>query len=229
MVRDNIARVREKIHLACKKVSRSPEEITLVCVTKGVEIDKIIQAIDCGINEIGENRVQEATGKYLKLKELSKENQNLSKVKWHLVGHLQTNKVNKALEMFDMIQSVDSLRLAKKIDSEAKKNNKIAEILLEVNTSLEESKFGVKEQETIGLIEEIFKLKNIQLSGLMTIGPFTSDENKIRQSFRSLRQLKEKTAKELSFLSMGMTDDYEIAIEEGSNMLRLGRAIFADA
>ncbi|MBM3251403.1 MAG: YggS family pyridoxal phosphate-dependent enzyme, partial [Candidatus Omnitrophica bacterium] len=212
------------------------EEITLVCVTKGAEIDKISQAIDCGISHIGENRIQEATDKYLKLKQLYKEPDKFSKIRWHMVGHLQTNKVDKAVEIFDLIQSVDSLRLAKKIDSEAKKNHKTCDILIEINTSGESSKFGLKEEESLGLIEEISKLKNIRLLGLMTIGPLSADENKIRQSFRSLRELKEKIAKEMSFpnvkmqyLSMGMTDDYRIAIEEGSNMIRLGRAIFHDA
>jgi pyridoxal phosphate enzyme (YggS family) len=236
MVKDNIARVKEKIHLTCKKLSRSPEDITLVCVTKGVAIDKISQAIDCGIIDIGENRIQEATDKYLQLKQLSKQSDKFFQIKWHMVGHLQTNKADKAVEMFNLIQSVDSLRLAKKIDDEAKKNNKTCDILIEVNTSGEASKFGAKEQELLVLAEEISKLKNIRLLGLMTVGPLTADENKIRQSFRSLRELKEKIAKEIAFsnvkmqyLSMGMTDDYQIAIEEGSNMLRLGRAIFADA
>jgi pyridoxal phosphate enzyme (YggS family) len=231
MIKDNIARVREKIYLACKKVSGSVDEITIVAVTKGVVKDKIIEAIDCGIRHIGENRIQEASDKYLQLKELSKK----SGVRWHMVGHLQTNKVKKALEMFDMIQSVDSLRLAEMISSEAQKYNKNVEILLEVNTSGEASKFGLEMDKVWELLPKISELKNIQVLGLMTIGPLTTDENKIRQSFSSLRKLKEQIAKSSSFsnvkmnyLSMGMTDDFQIAIEEGSNMLRLGRAIFAN-
>ena len=232
MIKDNIARIREKIDLSCKKVSRSPQDISIICVSKGVEIGKIAEAIDCGISEIGENRLQEAVDKHLSINSLSKE--RFSGVKWHMVGHLQTNKVKKALEIFNMIQSVDSLHLADKINSEAQKLNKIVDILLEVNTSGEETKYGIKEQETPALVEDISKLKNIRLLGLMTIGPFTPDENKIRKSFRSLRKLREKIAKKsfsnvnMEYLSMGMTDDYQIAVEEGSNMLRLGRAIFQD-
>ena len=233
MIKDNIARVREKIEITCKKVSKSAKDIELVCITKGQDIKSTIEAIDCGITDIGENRVQEASSKYLKLNELRNKSAKLPKIKWHMVGHLQTNKVKKAVEIFDMIQSVDSLRLAAEIDSQAEKIKKIVDILVEVNTSLDKSKFGIKTEEVFSLIEEISDLRNIQLLGLMTIGPLTSDESKIRQCFRSLRELKEKINKKLSFanvnmkyLSMGMTDDYTIAIEEGSNMLRLGRAIF---
>lgn len=235
MIKDNIERVREKINLACKKISRSADQISLVCVTKGIDVDSIIEAIDCGISEIGENRIQEAIDKYIRIKELSNKSDKLSNIKWHMVGHLQTNKVNKALDMFDMIQSVDSLRLAEKIDAEAAKRDKTADILLEINTSGEESKFGLKEEEVFSLIEQASKLKNTRVLGLMTIGPFTEDEAKIRGAFGRLRQLRDKINKETSFsnvkmqyLSMGMTDDYTIAIEEGSNMIRLGRAIFSN-
>jgi hypothetical protein len=233
MIKDNIARVKEIIRLACKRVSRSVEEITLVCITKGIETDKIIEVVNCGITDIGENRVQEAFSKYLEIKQLSEKFDKLSRIKWHMVGHLQTNKVAKALDMFDMIQSVDSLRLAERINSEAEKNKSIVDVLIEVNTSGEASKFGIKEKDAFSLTEAISKFKNIRILGLMTIGPFTSDKARIRQAFRNLRQLKEKLTKEISFsnlemryLSMGMTNDYVIAIEEGSNMIRLGRAIF---
>ncbi|MBM3248500.1 MAG: YggS family pyridoxal phosphate-dependent enzyme [Candidatus Omnitrophica bacterium] len=230
MIKDNIARLKERISLTAKKVSRSSDEIIIVAVTKGVMPEKIIEAIECGIKHIGENRIQEASDKYLQLKELCKK----SPVKWHMVGHLQTNKVKKALEMFDMIQSVDSLHLAEKINAEAATNNRTVDILIEVNTSGEASKFGLEKDKLSELVDKVSELRNIQVLGLMTVGPFSSDEDKIRNAFRALRQLKEQIAKNSSFsnikmdyLSMGMTDDYPIAIEEGSNMLRLGRAIFS--
>lgn len=232
MIKDNIARLKEEIYLAAKKSSRSPDEIEVVAVTKGVMVDKITEAMECGIQNIGENRIQEAADKYVQLNELCKKSQ----VKWHMVGHLQTNKVKKAMEVFDMIQSVDSLHLAEKINSEAGINNRTVDILIEVNTSGEKSKFGVEKDKVFELVEKLSELKNIQVLGLMTIGPLASDENIIRKAFSSLRQLREQIAKNLSFsnvkmnyLSMGMTDDYPIAIEEGSNMLRLGRAIFQNA
>ncbi|HOX54425.1 MAG: YggS family pyridoxal phosphate-dependent enzyme [Candidatus Omnitrophica bacterium] len=231
MIKDNIARIKERIYLAAKKVSRSSDEITIVAVTKGVIPEKIIEAVNSGIKHIGENRIQEAEDKYLRLKGLCKE----SGVKWHMIGHLQTNKVKKALEMFDMIQSVDSLRLAEKINSDASMNNRVVDILVEVNTSGEASKSGIENDKAFELMDKISALENIRISGLMTVGPLTSDENRIRQAFASLRKLKEQAAKNYSFsnikmnyLSMGMTDDYEIAIEEGSNMLRLGRAVFSN-
>jgi hypothetical protein len=231
MIKDNIARLKEKIYLASKKVSKSIDEISIVAVTKGVMPEKIIQAMDCGIKHIGENRIQEAFAKYLQLNELCKK----SNVKWHMVGHLQSNKVKKALEMFDMIQSVDSLHLAEKIDAEAATNNRTVDILIEVNTSGEASKFGLEKDKLSELVDKVSELRNIQVLGLMTVGPLSFDEDKIRDAFRGLRQLKEQIAKNSSFsnvkmnyLSMGMTDDYPIAIEEGSNMLRLGRAIFSD-
>lgn len=231
MIKDNIARIKEKIYLAAKKVSRSSDEIAIVAVTKGVIPEKIIEAINCGLKHIGENRIQEAEDKYLRLKGLCKE----SEVKWHMVGHLQTNKVKKALEMFDMIQSVDSLHLAEKINAEAEMDNRVVDILIEVNTSGEVSKSGIENDKAFELMDKISALENIRISGLMTVGPLTSDENSIRQAFSRLRHIKEQSAKnyslsnvKMNYLSMGMTDDYEIAIEEGSNMLRLGRAIFSD-
>ncbi len=229
MIKDNIARVRENIYLAAKKTFRSSDEITIVAVTKGAMVEKIVEVIDCGIQHIGENRIQEAADKYLQLKELCKK----FGVRWHMIGHLQTNKVKQALGMFDMIQSVDSLHLAEKINAEAGINSRSVDILIEVNTSGEASKFGAEKDKVLELMEKISAFKYIQVLGLMTIGPLTSDENRIRQAFGSLRQLKERLAQETSFsnvkmdyLSMGMTDDYAIAVEEGSNMLRIGRAVF---
>jgi len=200
-------------------------EIKIVCVSKGVDVDKILAVIEAGAKIIGENRVQEARKKYEYIK---------GKVEFHMIGHLQTNKVKYAVKMFDMIQSVDSVKLAKEIDKRAKAINKIQKTLVEVNTSGEESKYGISPSELPILLEEIEKLDNIQVLGLMTVGPLTEDENRIRNSFATLRKLRDEYRKKFSGniileeLSMGMTDDYRIAIEEGSTMIRIGRKIFGE-
>ncbi|OGC74456.1 MAG: YggS family pyridoxal phosphate enzyme [candidate division Zixibacteria bacterium RBG_16_40_9] len=222
-IEENLSQVRARIFKVCEKVKRDPQEIKIVAVTKNVAVEKIKQAIACGIEIIGENKVQEAQAKY---------NQVDKKVLWHLVGHLQTNKVKKALEIFDLIQSIDSLKLAVEINGCAKEKNKILPILIEVNTSGEETKYGVKPEQTENLIREMKGLENLKIKGLMTIGPLTDDKEKIRESFRETRGIYEKLESvkvpnlELEFLSMGMSSDFEIALEEGSNMLRIGTAIF---
>ncbi len=204
----------------------SPDrEIKIVCVSKGVDVDKILAVIEAGAKIIGENRVQEARKKYEYIK---------GKVEFHMIGHLQTNKVKYAVKMFDMIQSLDSVKLAKEIDKRAKAINKVQKTLVEVNTSGEESKYGILPSQLPLLLEEIEKLNNIQVLGLMTVGPLTDDENKIRSSFATLRKLRDEYRKKfggnifLEELSMGMTDDYRIAIEEGSTMIRVGRKIFGE-
>jgi len=222
-IEENLSRLRAKIFKACEKVKRNPQEIKIVAVTKNVAIEKIKQAIDYGIEIIGENKVQEAQTKYTQMDK---------KVLWHLIGHLQTNKVKKTLEIFDMIQSVDSLKLAEEIDHRAKGKNKIFPILIEVNTSGEPTKYGVKPEQTENLIREMQKLENLKIKGLMTVGPASDDKQKVRQTFRELKRIYEKLEKvkmsnaELEYLSMGMSSDFEEAIEEGSNMLRIGTAIF---
>ncbi|EQB62521.1 MAG: hypothetical protein RBG1_1C00001G0100 [candidate division Zixibacteria bacterium RBG-1] len=222
-IEENLSRLRAKIFKACEKVKRNPQEIKIVAVTKNVAVEKINEALDCGIEIIGENKVQEAQAKY---------DQIDKKVLWHLVGHLQTNKVKKALEIFEMIQSVDSLKLAEEIDRRAKEKNEIFPILIEVNTSGEPTKYGVKPEQTENLIREMQKLENLRIRGLMTVGPASDDKQKVRQAFRQLRGIYEKLEKvkmsnlELEYLSMGMSSDFEEAIEEGSNMLRIGTAIF---
>lgn len=199
------------------------EDITLVAVTKNVEPERIIEGIDAGIKIIGENRIQEAEEKF---KFITKD------VEKHLVGHLQTNKVKKALELFDLIQSVDSLHLAQEISKKAKEKGKPAEVLIEVNTSGEPSKYGVKPEEVSNLVEEISRLENIKIKGLMTVGLFTEDIEKARPCFVKLRNLFEnlkspkKENVEMKYLSMGMSSDFEVAVEEGANMIRVGTAIF---
>lgn len=191
----------------------------LVAVSKEVFPEKIKEAVDCGIRTFGENRVQDAAPKILQFPDLQ----------WHMIGHLQTNKVKKALELFSMIQSVDSLHLGLEIDKRA--TSRIP-ILVEVNTSGEQTKFGVRPQELSQLVEDISGLSRLDLQGLMTIGPGLAIENPeaSRKSFQLLRELRDNLQKryliKLPILSMGMSSDYEIAIEEGSTMLRIGTLIF---
>ncbi|MEO0102133.1 MAG: YggS family pyridoxal phosphate-dependent enzyme [candidate division WOR-3 bacterium] len=226
-IRENIKTLKERIEEICAKKGRKGE-ITIVAVTKGVPTEKIREAIACGIKIIGENRVQEAFSKYQIIGE---------EVAWHMVGHLQTNKVKKALQFFQMIQSVDSLHLALEIDRQAREKNKIIPVLIEVNTSGEETKFGIPPNQLFSLFENLLPLKNIKISGLMTIGPGLAVVNpeKSRPSFRQLWELREKVREQFSLppsdfhiLSMGMSSDYEVAIEEGANMIRIGTAIFGE-
>jgi len=229
MIKENIHRINAQISRVCSKINRNPEEISIVAVSKERSPQEIKEVILVGIADIGENRVQEAVAKYI---ELRPNTYDLRPIKWHMIGHLQTNKVKEAVKIFDLIQSVDSLHLAVEIDKQAVKIDKIQDILIEIKTSTEAAKFGLKLDEAVEVIKEIAGLKNINIKGLMTIAPLGGESEKARPYFRMLRELKDKInqAGVLSFqlrvLSMGMTDDFEVAIEEGSTMVRLGRAIF---
>ncbi|MDP2940199.1 MAG: YggS family pyridoxal phosphate-dependent enzyme [Candidatus Omnitrophota bacterium] len=233
MIRDNIASLRKDIALICQRLKRQTQEISLVCVTKGATSQMAFEAIQNGIRDIGENRIQLAQKKFLELKLLIKNsNQNFS-LHYHMVGHLQTNKVKSALLLFDLIQSVGSLHLAKEIEKQALKLNKTVDILIQVNTSGELSKFGIRPKEAIDLVSAISKLERIKIKGLMTIAPEVDDIEETRPCFRELRILKERITREfkhpqvtMQYLSMGMSNDYRVALEESSNMIRLGRAIF---
>ena len=230
MIRENVSRIRQRILKVCSKINQDPGKITIIAVSKGRTIEQMKEVVEAGITDIGENRVQEAVIKYKGL--ITSELENSRAIKWHMVGHLQTNKVKDAVRIFDLIQSVDSVRLAEEIDKQADKINKIQDILVEIKTSPEESKFGLKPDEAIKVIKDIVRLKNINIKGLMTIAPVVDDPEKARPYFRMLREFEDKinelrvTSYKLGVLSMGMTDDFEIALEEGSNMVRLGRAIF---
>ena len=222
-ISENLKRLEERIEKAALRSGRKKEDIILVAVTKNVEPERINQGIDAGIKIIGENRIQEAEEKF---KFIAKD------VEKHLVGHLQTNKVKKALELFDLIQSVDSLHLAQEISKRAADKGKTAEVLIEVNTSGELSKYGVKPDEVPGFVEEVEKFEYIKIRGLMTVGLLTDEMDKVRPCFVKLRSLFEslkslkKENVEMRYLSMGMSSDFEMAIEEGSNMIRIGTAIF---
>lgn len=229
-IKENISRVREDIARVCQKIGRDPQEITLVGVTKFAPVEAIQEAIDCGITDIAENKVQEGQKKYPALRPSSTN----TPFKRHLIGHLQTNKAKDALKSFDLIQSVDSLKLALEIEKQASKLNQRAEILFQVNIAEEEQKFGADKGQSLELIGQILQLKNIQLLGLMTMAPLTEDQQVVRDCFKGLRDLRDQVAKtfkgnpnmEMKYLSMGMSGDYEIALQEGSNMIRVGRAIF---
>lgn len=202
-----------------------PAGVIIVAVTKGRSIAEIKEAIEAGITDIGENKVQEALLKYSELAG--------QPVKWHMVGHLQANKAKDAVKIFDLIQSVDSPHLAVEIDKQAGKINKIQDVLIEIKTSPEATKSGLKPEEAAAVIKEIAKLKNINIKGLMTIAPIVDDPEKARPYFRMLRELKDRinqlmtNDQRLKTISMGMSDDFKIAIEEGATMVRLGRAIFS--
>lgn len=230
MVKDRIVRLKEDIRRICQRLGRDPAGITLVAVTKFASSEKTQQAVDFGITHVGENKVQEARKKFFSLKTPS------SPVTKHMIGHLQTNKVKAALEIFDIIQSVDSLKLAREIEKQAGKRASPVDILLQVNTAREEQKYGFAKDDVVPAIKEIAGYQHINILGLMVIAPLVEDWDIVRRCFRDLRNLRDQVRSEfgdkgrveMKYLSMGMTHDYEIALEEGSNMVRIGRAIFAD-
>jgi len=223
MIAKNIAILRQKIEESCKGSGRNPEELKLIAVSKYFGVDAITEAKNYGLTDFGENRAQELTLKYEKLG---------NEVTWHFIGTLQKNKVKYAVKAAELIHSVDSLELVEEINIKAEKLDKVQKILLEVKTSEEETKSGLEtENEILILVKRCSELKNLELKGLMTMAPLTDDINIIRKSFRDLRNLKDKINNKgynLIELSMGMTSDFEIAIEEGATMIRIGSAIFGD-
>jgi pyridoxal phosphate enzyme (YggS family) len=224
-IHENVLHVRERIAAAAERALRDPEEVALVAVTKTVELPKIVEAIEAGVTCIGENRVQEAERKL---------GEDLPSVEKHLVGHLQTNKVKKALELFDMIQSVDSLRLAREISTRCEARGTMIDVLVEVNTSGEETKYGLPPGEVMAAVEEMADLRGLAIRGLMTIGAFLPDPEDVRPCFRELREIRNEIEERvipgvsMEHLSMGMTNDFEVAIEEGATIVRVGRAIFGE-
>lgn len=221
MIAENIKHLRQRIAAKCAEFKRNPKEIRLIAVSKFFGVDAISEANRLGITDFGENKAQELRDKYEILGD---------KVTWHFIGTLQRNKVKYAVNTALFIHSVDSLMLADEINNQAQKLNKVQKILLEVKTSFEDTKSGLNSStEVLELAKHCSTLSNVELVGLMTMAPFTNDENIIRKSFSDLRKLKDEINQngfDLSELSMGMTSDYEIAIEEGATMLRIGSAIF---
>ena len=213
----NIREVQRRIGRACERRRRLPDEITLVAITKGVEVQAIRAAFNLGIRNFGENRVQEAEEKIAQISALR------PAVAWHMVGHLQSNKAKIAMEIFDIIHSVDSVRLAEILNRRAVEP---FPVLLEVNVSGEATKSGFSLSEVGAAVKEIGQLPNLKLMGLMTVAPLVADPEQVRPVFSKLRELRDSLG--LEHLSMGMTDDFEVAVEEGATMLRIGRAIFGE-
>jgi len=224
-VKENIEKVRERVARAAEKAGRDAGRITIVAVSKRFGPEKVVEAIEAGIEDIGENRVQEFLEKSAKV---------ALPCRWHLIGHLQTNKVKRIIDRFVMIHSVDSVHLAERMDRAAEAAHSGFDILLEVNTSGEESKYGFDPAEVEEAVHSIAQFPHVHLKGLMTVGPLTDDVRRIAESFARLRTLRDDIARNqiegvsMEHLSMGMTDDFEIAVAEGSTILRIGRAIFGE-
>ncbi len=226
IVERNIKLIHERILQACAHSGRNPEEVKLLLATKTVPCERIQLAIDLGETLIGENKVQEIQDKYPMLKH--------NPVEWHFIGHLQTNKVKDVLKYATMIQSVDRMKLAKALHDQLKKENRSIDILVQVNTSYEESKFGIQPEHTLEFIEQISELDTLKIKGLMTIGKFSADRHEVRKCFRLLKSIQKQAERkalphvEMEILSMGMSGDLEIALEEGATMIRVGTAIFGE-
>jgi hypothetical protein len=222
-IAEAVQRIRAEIAEAAHRAGRSSADITLVAVTKTRTHEEVAAAIEAGVCVLGENKVQEAVEKVPLV---------AKQAEWHLIGHLQTNKARQAVRLFDMIQSVDSGRLATKL-SEVVDSDRRLDVLVEVNTSGEESKFGVSPDESAALVETILGLPNLRLRGFMTIGALSADERRVRTGFRVLQEIAlsakaEHPTEMLDVLSMGMTSDFRWAISEGSTMVRIGTAIFGE-
>ena len=228
MVKENVLNVRRQIQQACQQAGRDPKEVTLVAVTKLAPLEAIQEAIDSGITDIAENRVQEAEKKFPSL--LAKNSQIHS----HIIGHLQTNKAKDAIKVCSMIQSVDSLKLAAEIEKQATKLDKTVKVLVQFNTAREQQKSGAAPEEALNLVEQISQLGHVRIKGLMCMAPYTDDQGVIRKAFSDLRLIHDQIKSRFTghpsistgILSMGMSGDYKIAIEEGSTMVRVGSAIF---
>ena len=223
MLKDNLKQVEDKIAKACARAGRDRSEVTLIAVSKTKPVEMLQEIYDEGVRTFGENKVQEICEKYEQLP---------SDIEWHMIGHLQRNKVKQVIDKAALIHSVDSYRLAQEISVQAQKKNICMPILVEVNIAQEESKFGISADDTVQLVEEIAALPNLEIKGLMTIAPFVTDPEENRTYFRQIKQLsvdiKNKNIDNVSMdvLSMGMTGDYEVAIEEGATMVRVGTGIF---
>ena len=224
-IKGNLSKVHERIRTATDKAGRAEDEVTLVAVSKTRTPEEINTAIDAGVTDIGENKVQEIMDKYDAVKP----------VRWHMIGHLQTNKVKYIIDKVDLIHSVDSLKLAKEINKRAAQHEKTMDILIQINPAQEESKFGVSLSEARGLVEQILaECENIRIRGLMSVAPIAEDPNDVKVYFDGVRERYEECAAidhpnlDFKYLSMGMSHDFEVAIEAGSNLVRVGSAIFGE-
>jgi pyridoxal phosphate enzyme (YggS family) len=224
-IADNLARVRERMVEAAIRSGRTPDSVKLVGVTKTVDLDRIKEAVSAGLQILGENYVQEARDKIRELKD---------RVSWHFVGRLQTNKAKYAVKLFDMIQTVDTFRLAQELNRRAQPLGRTVPILIQVNLASEVSKGGVEPSECLSLIRQVSVLENLQIRGLMTMPPFFDQPERARPYFAQLREMSQEIAKaqvagvEMNELSMGMSGDFEAAIKEGATLIRVGTAIFGE-
>ena len=228
---ENIQNVRAKIAAAAEKSGRTAEDVLLLAVSKTKPVELIGEAVQAGCLSLGENKVQEIMEKYEPMMEYAPEGE---RIHWHLIGHLQTNKVKYIIDKVDMIHSVESLKLAEEIEKRAAQKDIVMYILIEVNMAAEESKFGVKPEDTEALLREIAKMQHIRVRGLMTVAPFVENQEENREVFRQMRELlvdmngKKIDNIKMDTLSMGMTGDYEVAIEEGATIVRVGTGIFGE-
>lgn len=230
-VAENIREVEAKIAAAAEKSGRKAEDVLLLAVSKTKPVELIGEAVKAGCVSLGENKVQEIMEKYEPMMEYTPEG---DRIHWHLIGHLQTNKVKYIIDKVDMIHSVESLKLAEEIEKRAAQKGVVMDILIEVNMADEESKFGVKPEDTEALLREISKMEHIRVRGLMTVAPFVENQEENREVFRQMRELlvdmngKKIDNIKMDTLSMGMTGDYEVAIEEGATIVRVGTGIFGE-
>ena len=221
-----IRSIRERIQSAAIAAGRRPETVKLVAVSKTVPADRVREAVEAGITLLGENYIQEAREKIEALQALS--------VSWHFIGHLQSNKAKYAVRLFDMIHSVDSPKLARELNKQAAKSGKVQDILIQVNTGKEASKSGIYEEEALDLVRLAGRMEHIAVKGLMTLPPYFNAPEKVRPYFRALRELRDRIQAEglpgvsMEELSMGMTGDFEAAIQEGATLVRIGTAIFGE-
>lgn len=225
MITENLKEVEQKIQQACDRSGRDRSEVTLIAVSKTKPVAYLQEAYDQGIRDFGENKVQELTGKIEQMPE---------NINWHMIGHLQRNKVKYIAGKTALIHSVDSYRLAEEINIQAKKRGIVIPVLIEVNVAGEESKFGVSLEDAKALVDDVASLDGITVKGLMTIAPYVKDPEENRPLFKALKDLSVDIAAEnkdnvtMDILSMGMTNDYQVAIEEGSTMIRVGTGIFGE-
>ena len=223
-IKQNIDEILKEIELTCKKTGRDSKDITVIAVSKTVDSMRAKEAVEAGIINLGENRVQELIKKYEELQDTD--------VKWHMIGHLQKNKVKYIIDKTVLIHSLESIDLAEEINKRAIKNSLTANVLIELNIGEEESKFGVSEEYVYDFVKSMEQFENIKVLGLMTVAPFCENPEDVRWVFKKMKNIYDKISTlnlkntEMKYLSMGMTNDFEIAIEEGSNIIRIGTAIF---
>jgi len=224
-ISSNVSLIRQRMEVACSRCGRDPRSVRLMAVSKTVAPERIRQALDAGVTLLGENYVQEAREKIPAIGHVAE---------WHMIGHLQTNKVKYVVNLFDWIHSVDRLELARELDRRAGQNNRRLNVLIEVNVSGEESKSGIEATQALELVRQVSLLPHINLCGLMTMPPYSDHPENSRPYFQALRKLRDDISAadipgiRMDELSMGMTDDFEVAIEEGATIIRVGRAIFGN-